>query len=918
MVQVNIRENHRFDITSFENYLKSNVKSFKPSGETLRLLSVSQFSDGQSNPSFKVTLQVDGADQLGCVMRKKPPGKLLPSAHMISREYCVMRALHKVSFPVPYCYLYCKDQSVIGTEFYLMEFVEGRIFKDSTFSSTHASSQGESNVTSSDRRELMMSFVQTLAKLHSIDWRSLKDLEDGFSDANKVDQYEKYYERQIQIWTRQYRSSETGKNEHMEKLINWLPKHIPSDRLSRTTCIVHGDYKLDNVVFHPKENRVIAVLDWELSTIGNGIADLAYNCMFYYFPSVGNLGGIAGLDIEKMGIPSEEDLVREYMNSLNIAKIEKWPFFVAFCVFRLAAIVQGVYKRALSGNASSANAKNFQQFPELAATIAWDVIQTSPLQNILCASALSQSGINFEYSQRITKLMQKLTVFMQEEVFPAEKVFVEQQMRQESKWMSPPVLEELKEKAKKAGLWNLFMLNSEESSFPMNCVEYAAVAEIMGQSFIGPEVFNCNAPDTGNMEVLHKFGNEEQKKKWLEPLLSGEIRSCFAMTEPDVGSSDATNIQGRIEKSPDGKNYIINGMKWYITGAGDPRCKIIIFMGKTNPEETNPYKQQSMILIPMHTPGVRIVKHINNFGYDDAPSGHCILEFKDVIVPVENLILGEGRGFEIAQERLGPGRIHHCMRLIGIGERVFKRMSERALTRYTFGKPLADHGMIQRYIAESRILLEQSRLLVLKCAFLIDKYGAKKARDYISLIKIVVPQSIQQLVDYAIQIFGGEGLISYDIIDYDFPLDSTMRERNEKKVPDDFQISLAKAWVAARQLRLADGPDEIHLRTLAKLELGRVKQERLGNLLPEKLLKDLKRLAPSMTKFSSLPQDQLQAYALYKQATEGDLPNGFPQPQGNQKETAKYLAWKQLRGTGNDQAAKQFISLISDKLHSKL
>jgi alkylation response protein AidB-like acyl-CoA dehydrogenase len=329
------------------------------------------------------------------------------------------------------------------------------------------------------------------------------------------------------------------------------------------------------------------------------------------------------------------------------------------------------------------------------------------------------------------------------------------------------------------------------------------------------------------MEVLHKFGTEEQKRKWLVPLLNGEIRSCFAMTEPDVASSDATNIQSSIRKSDDGRYYILNGTKWFITGAADPRCKICIFMGKTDPNNINPYKQQSMILVPMDTPGVSVVKHLSTFGYDDAPSGHCIVKFTDVKVPIENLILGEGRGFEIAQERLGPGRIHHCMRLIGVGERAFEEMCKRALTRKTFGKTIAEHGIIQEYIVAARIMLEQARLLVLKCAYLIDKHGSKGARSYVSLIKIVVPRAIQKLIDLAIQIYGAGGMISADFVEYDFPLHSEMRKQVEKSkeaiVPDNIGFSLARAWIGARQLRLADGPDEVHIRTLAKLELQKFK-----------------------------------------------------------------------------------------------
>ncbi|TCJ15324.1 acyl-CoA dehydrogenase [Rubrobacter taiwanensis] len=384
---------------------------------------------------------------------------------------------------------------------------------------------------------------------------------------------------------------------------------------------------------------------------------------------------------------------------------------------------------------------------------------------------------------------------MEEVVYPNEITYkkqLEAATARGERWSIPPIMEEMKRQAKSAGLWNLFLPESEEYGAGLTNLEYAPLCEIMGKSPIAPEVFNCNAPDTGNMEVLVRYGTEEQKERWLKPLLEGEIRSCFAMTEPDVASSDATNIRGRIER--DGDEYVINARKWWITGAGDPRCEICIFMGKTDPEAPR-HEQQSMILIPMDTPGVQVERTLPVFGYDDAPHGHAEITFKDVRVPKENILWEEGKGFAIAQGRLGPGRIHHCMRLIGVAERALELMCERVKAREPFGKPLSEQGVIQEWIADSRIEIEQARLLTLKAAYMMDVVGNKAARSEISQIKVVAPNVALRVLDRAIQAHGGAG------VSEDFPL--------------------AYFWAASRTLRLADGPDEVHRATIARLELRR-------------------------------------------------------------------------------------------------
>lgn len=394
--------------------------------------------------------------------------------------------------------------------------------------------------------------------------------------------------------------------------------------------------------------------------------------------------------------------------------------------------------------------------------------------------------MDFNYSAKSAELQNQLAAFMIEHIYPNELRY-QDEINAGDRWQPLGMIEELKAKAKAEGLWNLFL--GEASG--LSNLEYAPLAKMMGRVIWASEVFNCSAPDTGNMEILHIYGTERQKREWLEPLLAGEIRSCFAMTEPDVASSDATNIQASIEA--DGDEYILNGRKWWSTGAGDARCKLAIFMGKTDPRAAK-HLQQSMILVPMDAEGVRVERMLNVFGYDDAPIGHGEITFNGVRVPKSNILLGEGRGFEIAQGRLGPGRVHHCMRLIGVAERSLELMIERATARVAFGKPIIEQGVVRQWIAEARCAIDQARLLVLNAAWKMDTAGSKAARKEIAMIKAVVPRMVLKVIDRAIQAHGGGG------VSQDHPL--------------------AGFWIYARSLRLADGPDEVHLESIAKIEIA--------------------------------------------------------------------------------------------------
>lgn len=736
------------------------------------------------------------------VLRKKPPPPILPSAHAIDREFRILSGLYQVGFPVPRPIDFCNDVSILGTPFYMMEFVEGDIFESCDLSTIHQPGI---------RRHVYFQMAKTLAKLHSINPLSI-----GLKNFGKA---EGYIFRQIEIWYKQFvraQGSQTGILwDSMNSLYSTLKeygRYLPSAHGDTLGCIAHGDFRLDNLIYDRQSHAILGVLDWELSTLGDPLADLAYSCMPYYIPRHVIPQMALPKDPLPPGIPTMDEYIQVYCEERNIDRPgeQEWNFYVSLALFRLASILAGVRTRAQHGNASSQHAAELSSEGHVLALVetaskllaVHDAIPSQPHDGHIF---IGHSG------SRISNILTKLIFFMRTRVMSAEHVLTKHAQSQD-RWTIHPLQEELKGVARDQGLWNLWISkdlanimgaviepcqgwSKEHLIGPgLSNVEYARCAEIMGYSPWASEIFNCSAPDTGNMEVLARYGTLTQQKTWLLPLLKGEIRSCFAMTEQQVASSDATNIQSSIFFDRDSRSYILNGRKWWISGACDPRCRVAIFMGKTQVDGPV-HKQQSMILVPMPHEGIRDVKPLTVFGYDDAPHGHAEMVFENVSVPAENMILGEGRGFEIAQGRLGPGRLHHCMRLLGMGQRALDLCLDRVKERSTFGRKFHEHQSIREDIARCRIELDAAKLMVLNAAAALDTVGAKAARSQISEAKVYTPACILGIVDRVIQIFGGAG------------------------VSDKFP--LATMYSAARTLRLADGPDNVHLETIAKVELRR-------------------------------------------------------------------------------------------------
>nr|CAB3458959.1 unnamed protein product [Digitaria exilis] len=693
---------HALDEAALLRYAAANVPGFPGPAPALAL---TQFGHGQSNPTYCIQASAPGGRTTRYVLRKKPPGAILQSAHAVEREY-----------------------------------------------------QG---VTPSKRRAIYLSTAKTLAAIHKVDVNAI--------GLQKYGRRDNYCKRQVERWERQYLAS-TGEGkppryQRMLDLARWLKEHVPEEDSTAAsgTGLVHGDYRADNLVFHPTEDRVIGVIDWELSTLGNQMCDVAYSCLVQSGERAKFAGQVANtmVDCAWDFISRNKVLPEQPSRGFQISEAP-WQEF---------------------GGEQGGPAKDQGKFVP---------------------------------SEKVMKLQKQLMKFIEDHIYPMESEFYKH-AQSTSRWTIHPEEENLKALAKKEGLWNLFIpldsaararkllfddrsLVTPESSNDLllgaglTNLEYGYLCEIMGRSLWAPQIFNCGAPDTGNMEVLLRYGTKEQQKQWLVPLLEGRIRSGFAMTEPQVASSDATNIECSISRQ--GDFYVINGRKWWTSGAMDPRCKILILMGKTDFSAPK-HKQQSMILVDMDTPGVHIKRPLLVFGFDDAPHGHAEITFENVRVPVTNILLGEGRGFEIAQGRLGPGRLHHCMRLIGAAERGMNLMVERALSRTVFGKRIAQQGSFLSDLAKCRIELEQARLLVLEAADQLDRYGNKKARGILAMAKVAAPNMALKVIDMAMQVHGGAGLSSDTV--------------------------LSHLWATARTLRIADGPDEVHLGTIAKLELQRAR-----------------------------------------------------------------------------------------------
>lgn len=752
-----VREQHKFNVDRLQRYLSANSRVSHNDTLTVR-----QYSTGQSNPTFLIQTPSNSY-----VLRKKPPGELLPGAHKVDREYQVQKALFSAGFPVPEPLLHCTDAEVIGTEFYVMEHVKGRIFRDLRLP----------GVSAAERAALYVAAVEVLAKLHSLDLASM-NLE-GYGKGSG------YCKRQVSTWTKQYNAAAHTDIPAMNQLSDWLMKNLPAS--DDKVTLIHGDFRMDNLIFHPTETRVIAVLDWELSTTGQPLADFAYFLMPHYWPTyiklTSTMGSLQGIE----GIPTVGDLTSMYCRCRGIPfALPQLNFYLALSVFKMAGISQGIYTRHLLGNASAPNAAEFGQCVEPLAKVALQLAHRS------VAGPTERSDALFLQTAKGQAVLQQVKDFMRQYVLPAQEEVAEyysKHAQSPQRWHTPQIIEDLKVKAREAGLWNLFL----PAVSGLSQLDYAYIAEETGRCLFAPEVFNCQAPDTGNMEVLHMFGSEEQKKKWLEPLLGGEIRSCFCMTEPDVASSDATNIECTLYRDED--NYVINGKKWWSSGAGNPQCKVAIVMCRSRSQDVSSrHGQHSMILVPMDTPGVKLVRPLTVFGQDDAiHGGHFEVHFENVRVSASNMILGEGRGFEIAQGRLGPGRLHHCMRAVGVAELALELLCERAASRQTFGKKLYQHEVVAHWIAECRLMIEQTRLLTLYAAHALDTLGSRTARKQIAMIKVAAARMACKVVDCAIQVYGGAGVSG------DFPL--------------------AQMYSYVRTLRIADGPDEVHLSSIAHLEL---------------------------------------------------------------------------------------------------
>eukprot|EP00172_Hildenbrandia_rubra_P001371 Plantae.Rhodophyta-Hildenbrandia_rubra.ctg1913.p1 GENE.Plantae.Rhodophyta-Hildenbrandia_rubra.ctg1913~~Plantae.Rhodophyta-Hildenbrandia_rubra.ctg1913.p1 ORF type:complete len:817 (+),score=114.44 Plantae.Rhodophyta-Hildenbrandia_rubra.ctg1913:146-2596(+) len=778
------------------------------------------FTHGQSNHTILVTLSSvsDGQPLYFSFVVRLPPSTTVDNAkrtaHRMDWEYELITALENTSVPVPQTYALCTDLTVLGCVFYAMECVKGRVFKDPGFP----------ELAPLQRRMAYVDFVDVLSKLHSVDVLQLridrltKKVQDGSAA--------RYLNSQRNLWMRRVKGADAiSLGQKLERELN--EAEFTRLQYEAKPCLVHGDWRIDNVMWHPKEPKIVAVLDWELASVGLGSADLATCCSPYWigpdasgFEAVRSIEGI-------VGIPPEKVLVSLY-NNVGDDKREvtsnEMRVLIAFSNFRMAGILFGVEQRRGTGlgelahrfarqglqvleshNSESKNVTNREH-------ASWDGqrdwcetrsrnVRSSSMKKVVHTGLSMTSGQSMTFRETKATLLK----FMREEILPRELDF-DAHCNSNERWNSWPPMESLKTSAKKVGLWNLWLPSHLGGRFTN--LQYSSLAEVMGRCIFFSEACNSSPPDTGNMEILLRYGTSAQKERWLWPLLKGEIRSCFGMTEPFVASSDPLNLSTNIERTRDG-HYKINGRKWWTSGAMDPRTKLIILIAKgpTSQNENtskSKHQQHTILLIPIETKGVKIRRALTVYGYDDSPHGHAEIDFENVLVKCEESVLyKEGRGFEVAQSRLGAGRIHHCMRAIGMAERAYEMMIQRALSREAFGDKLINLEGTRTDISKSRCEIEQARLLTRAAAQAMDDNNLRRARTFIAMAKIVVPTVACNVIDRSIQTHGGLG-VSQDTV-------------------------LARLWAQARSLRIADGPDAVHMRSLAKQELMRLTKE--GKLL---------------------------------------------------------------------------------------
>lgn len=821
---------------------------------TAPIAKCTKFGTGQSNPTFLLE------DVLGfrMVLRKQPAGRLLPTAHAVDREFRVMSALFQDRrVPVPQPYILCEDTAVIGTKFFVMSYVEGRNFRDLRML----------EIPEVERAEAFHSIVECLANLHQTDFVGL-----GLADFGRPDDY---YGRQLGRWWKQFEASiskpsaagqqreraddrafEAFKSLHtqLEAQNTELIRQKPGETGSapQRFSLVHGDFRIDNFIFHPTRPQIIAIVDWELSTIGDPLADVGYFALMYHFPfeggtivkgfgsaaAAGGRGKQRPLSSTAFGVPSEEDLLRSYCLRTGRMHIPHWPFYLAFALFRVACILQGVFARAKAGNASSKDALAVGSLATFLAQLGSAILgKSNSVSTFDVATLPIGMPTCFPFSKKALELYWRVRFIVETQIVPLEQRLriqhMEASVTDRFTSLFQPRLEALKKRCREEGLWNLFIppaADGAENRFGgsgLSVLDYALVAEAMGRSLHAPEVFNCQAPDSGNMEVLMHFGTREQQNEYLQPLLSGAVRSAFAMTETSVASSDPTNLATVIRADPaaassndGGGDMLLNGRKCWITGAGDPRCKFFLVMaqdetlsaaGEEAPQQTlvSPGKQAagrrshsgfSIVLVPSESRGVRIFRALTTFGYDHAPQGHWEIEFENVRLCRKTAYVGHpGMGFAIAQSRLGPGRMHHCQRLVGLCERAVEETCRRALSRSVFGQQMSAQPIFLQQLSRMRAKIQQARLLVLSTAFDLSKMPNMRSaasKTDVSLVKMVVPALLCEVLDECIQIHGAAGLGQ-----------------------DSF---LAEAYVAARCLRIADGPDVVHELSVGKAELGRM------------------------------------------------------------------------------------------------